>query len=92
MKADTYEIEGLNLSIAIDDTQNKDEEQKDRIYSYLIRAIREYSGMDRKVFCQWLGIPYRTLQEWEIGGRVMPPYVLRLIAYKVRMEKLAGNI
>ena len=52
MKADTYEIEGLNLSIAIDDTENKDEEQKDRIYSYLIRAIREYSGMDRKVFCQ----------------------------------------
>ena len=92
MKADTYEIEGLNLSIAIEDSENKDEEQKDRLYSYVIKAIREYSGMDRKGFCQWLGIPYRTLQEWEIGGRGMPPYVLRLIAYKVRMEKLAGNI
>ncbi len=92
MKADTYEIEGLNLSIAIDDMENNDDKQKDRLCSYLIRAIREYSGMDRKVFCEWLGIPYRTLQEWELGGRIMPDYVLRLIAYKVKMEKLSGNI
>ena len=86
------DIEGTGAHIRDLIRESGHEEQKDRLYSYLIRAIREYSGMDRKVFCEWLGIPYRTLQEWEIGGRVMPPYVLRLIAYKVRMEKLAGNI
>ena len=31
-------------------------------------------------------IPYRTMQEWELGRRVMPDYVLRLVAYKVANE------
>lgn len=92
MKANTYNIEGLDLVIEMNDGENKEMDQERRLFSYLIKAIREYSGMDRVVFSQWLGIPYRTLQEWELGGRVMPDYVLRLIAYKVRMERLAGNI
>ncbi|MBO4846959.1 MAG: transcriptional regulator [Lachnospiraceae bacterium] len=48
--------------------------------------IREKSGMNRKDFSIWLGIPYRTMQEWELGRRIMPEYVLRLIAYKVFNE------
>ena len=35
---------------------------------------------------------YRTMQEWELGRRAMPEYVLRLIAYKVQMEKERGNL
>ena len=46
--------------------------------------------MNRKDFSDWLGIPYRTMQEWELGRRVMPEYVLRLIAYKVLNEKRKG--
>ncbi|XVG95279.1 XRE family transcriptional regulator [Eubacteriales bacterium KG127] len=42
--------------------------------------------MNRKDFSAWLGIPYRTMQEWELGRRAMLEYVLRLIAYKVQME------
>ena len=34
----------------------------------------------------------RTMQEWELGRRAMPEYVLRLIAYKVQMEKERGNL
>ena len=48
--------------------------------------------MNRKDFSAWLGIPYRTMQEWELGRRAMPEYVLRLIAYKVQMEKERGNL
>ncbi len=92
MKKKTYNIEGLELEVIIDDKKNREMDQERRLFSYLIKAIREYSGMDRASFCEWLGIPYRTLQEWELGGRMMPDYVLRLIAYKVRMEKLSGNI
>lgn len=51
-----------------------------------IKAIREMSGMNRKDFAKWLNIPYRTMSDWEHGLRVMPDYVLELIAYKVRME------
>lgn len=49
-------------------------------------------GMNRKDFSDWLGIPYRTMQEWELGRRQAPDYVLRLIAYKVKMEKERGNL
>ena len=34
-----------------------------------------------------MGIPLRTLEEWESGRRKMPDYVLRLIAYQIHMEK-----
>ncbi|MBR3307513.1 MAG: XRE family transcriptional regulator, partial [Lachnospiraceae bacterium] len=39
--------------------------------------IREKSGMSRTDFSVWLGVPYRTMQEWELGRRAMPEYVLR---------------
>ena len=48
--------------------------------------------MNRKEIAEWLGIPYRTMQEWELGRRAMPQYVLDLIVYKVRNEKKQGNI
>ncbi|MBQ4190545.1 MAG: transcriptional regulator [Clostridiales bacterium] len=48
--------------------------------------------MNRVQFAMWLGIPYRTMQEWEIGRRLMPDYLLRLIAYKVNSEKRAGRL
>ncbi|MCR5517531.1 MAG: transcriptional regulator [Lachnospiraceae bacterium] len=54
--------------------------------------IREKSGMSRTDFCEWLGVPYRTMQEWELGRRAMPEYVLRLIAYKVMNELRNGRI
>ena len=54
--------------------------------------IRNRTGMNRKDFAEWLDIPYRTMQEWELGRRAMPEYVLCLIAYKVQMEKERGNL
>ena len=47
--------------------------------------------MKRPEFAEWLGIPYRTLQDWELGNYKMPEYVLRLIAYKVKMEEMLKN-
>ena len=43
--------------------------------AYAFKMIREESGMNRKDFAEWLGIPYRTMQEWELGRRAMPKYV-----------------
>ena len=65
-----------------------DDEASRRRIAYMFRAIREKSGMNRKDFSKWLGIPYRTMQEWELGRRAMPEYVLRLIAYKVANENM----
>ena len=44
--------------------------------------------MNRKEFAEYFEIPYRTVQDWELGNREMPKYLLRLIAYKIEMEKL----
>lgn len=90
MKKVDYNIEGIGITVEVEEHDAKNQEH--RLQAYMIKSIREYSGMERKEFCDWLGIPYRTLQDWELGNRVMHDYVLRLIAYKVRMEKTAGRI
>ena len=40
-----------------------------------IKELRESTGMNRKEFCEYFGIPYRTVTEWERGTRKMPDYV-----------------
>ncbi|TCS82393.1 helix-turn-helix domain-containing protein [Muricomes intestini] len=59
-------------------------EIKDRV-----RKLRESTGMNRKEFCAYFGIPYRTVTEWELGHRKLPVYVLRMLEYQIKMEKLA---
>jgi len=53
--------------------------------------LREQTGMNRKEFAEYFQIPYRTITDWERGERQMPDYLYRLLAYKVRMEKLIKN-
>lgn len=53
-----------------------------------ILNLRKSTGMNRREFCDYFEIPYRTVTEWELGHRKMPDYVLRLLAYKIQMEKL----
>lgn len=52
-----------------------------------LKKIREDLGMNRTEFSQYMGILLRTLEEWEARRRMMPDYVLRLIAYFTRMER-----
>ena len=84
MRREKYNVEGLEIEVEI--TTTDDVEAERRRMAYVFKMIREQSGMNRKDFSDWLGSPYRTMQEWELGRRVMPDYVLRLIAYKVFNE------
>lgn len=56
-----------------------------------LRKLRESTGMNRKEFCEYFEIPYMTETDWELGNRRVPLYVLRLMAYKIQMEKLFDN-
>ncbi len=49
--------------------------------------LRKETGMNRKKFCEYFSIPYRTMTDWELGNRQMPEYLLRLMKYKIEMEK-----
>lgn len=57
-----------------------------------IKELRESTGMNRKEFCDYFEIPYRTVTEWERDNRHAPEYVLRLLEYYIRMENLMKDI
>lgn len=56
-----------------------------------LKKMRENLGMNRTEFSRYIGIPLRTLEEWEAGRRKMPDYVLCLIAYYTKMERLLAE-
>lgn len=51
-----------------------------------INDLRAQSGMTRPQFAEYFGIPYRTLQDWELGNRKCPSYLLDLMQYKLQHE------
>ena len=53
-----------------------------------IRKIREQTGLSRKDFSMRIGIPLRTIEDWEAGRRRPPEYIPRLIAYQLKYEEL----
>ena len=55
--------------------------------SEILELARTQSGMTQKEFANYFGIPYRTIQDWFAGRRKMPDYVLRLMLYKLEIEK-----
>ena len=51
-----------------------------------IKEIRKGTGLSQVKFCAALGIPTRTLEDWERGIAKCPPYVAELIAYRVEHD------
>lgn len=56
-----------------------------------IKKIREQTGLSRKDFSTHIGIPLRTIEDWETGRRKPPEYIPRLIEYQIRYEELIGK-
>ncbi len=54
--------------------------------------LRKSTGMNRREFAEYFEIPYRTVQEWELGNRRMPEYLLRLMKYKICIEEEKGTL
>ena len=57
-----------------------------------IRRLREQTGMIRKDFSIHIGIPLRTIEDWEAGRRRPPEYIPRLIDYQLKYEELIGKM
>lgn len=53
-----------------------------------VKKLRKSMDMNRVEFCEYFGIPYRTVQDWESEKRELPDYVLRLMKYKAELENL----
>lgn len=54
----------------------------------MLIEMRKDTGMNRREFAEYFEIPYRTVQDWELGNRQMPEYLFRLMEYKIRIEKM----
>ena len=52
------------------------------------KELRERSGMNKKQFAEYFGIPYRTVQDWELENRKCNDYILDLLEYKLKHEGL----
>ena len=44
--------------------------------------------MTRKDFAVHMGIPLRTMEDWEAGRRRPPEYIPRLMSYQLKYEEL----
>lgn len=54
----------------------------------ILIELRESVGMNRHQFCEYFEIPYMTVSDWEHGKKRVPKYLLRLLAYYVKTEKM----
>lgn len=53
-----------------------------------INEIRTKMGLSVSQFASLLNIPFKTVQNWDLGYRQCPDYVLELITYYLKNEGL----
>ena len=63
---------------------------------YMMKELRNMTGMTQKAFAEMYGIPLSTLRKWEQGESSPAPYVLRLIARtlpgtQAMLQKIQGE-
>ena len=75
-----YEVKALNQQVK----RNIDRFPEDFMFQLKKEEVP-------KEFCEYFEIPYMTETDWELGNRKMPQYLLRLMAYKIKIEKLADK-
>ena len=73
-------------------TTSKKKEEEISGAAAIIRRLRESTGENRIQFAEHVGIPVRTIDDWENGRRVPPDYIPRMIAYQLELEKLKSEM
>lgn len=59
--------------------------------SIAVKALRAETGLSQVAFAKKLGIPRRTIENWESGVSAPPPYVVELIRYKLEHENMTAS-
>lgn len=52
----------------------------------IIKSIITACGMTQRAFAEYFGIPQRTVENWAVGSRSCPQYLVELIEYKLKKE------
>lgn len=53
-----------------------------------VRKLRNETGMKRKEFAEYFGIPLRSIEDWESNRRKPPEYIPKLLHYQWKYEQL----
>lgn len=53
-----------------------------------LKWLRSRLDMNRTEFSREMGIPLRTVEQWEAGHRKMPDYLLRFLMYYALGKKI----
>ncbi len=53
-----------------------------------IKILREAACMTQQAFADYFGIPKRSIENWEGEQRKCPAYLLDLMEYKLKTEKI----
>lgn len=53
-----------------------------------IKELRKLTGMSQSQFADYFNIPIKTVQNWETDRRKCADYIVDLIEYKLRKEKI----
>ena len=56
------------------------------------QELRKATGMSQTRFAEYFGIPRRTVQNWDLGLRQCPDYLIDLMEYKLRKEDVIDII
>ena len=56
-----------------------------------IKELRKKTGLSQSKFSAKFWIPVRTLQQWEQGISAPPEYLIRMMAYIMRLEEKNGD-
>jgi len=51
-----------------------------------LREIRKNIGMTQEQMADFLGVPYRTYQNWELGTNEPPEWAFNMILEKISSE------
>ena len=52
-----------------------------------IKELRQMSGLSQAEFAKKYEIPKRSIENWEEGKRVPPPYLIKLLGIAISREK-----
>lgn len=52
------------------------------------KELRKASGMTQKEFAEYFGVSKRSVESWDGGQRKCPQYLVDLMAYKLKNEKM----
>ena len=57
-----------------------------------IKEARQFAGLTQKEVEELTGIPWRSIQNWEMGVRTPPAYVEEYLIQKLRHERMIVRV